>query len=92
MIDRRQQKEQIVLIPAYCFSVTPGADVEMQSLESVLSVPFHIIYENTSDVWINVSQVKMIEITLHQIFSKPLISRFPSTAFLFSICSIFVYL
>ena len=57
MIDRRQQKERIVLIPAYCFSVTPGADVEMQSLESVLSVPFHIIYENTSDVWINVSKV-----------------------------------
>ena len=54
MIDRRQQKEQLVLIPAYCFSVSPGADVEMQSLESVLSVPVQVIYENASDVWINV--------------------------------------
>ena len=77
MIDRRQQKEQIVLIPAYCFSVNPGAEVEMQSLESVLSVPFHVLYQNTSDVWINVSQPmcnKLVKIALHQMFLKPWIS------------------
>lgn len=55
MLDRKQQKQQLVLIPAHCFCVAAGTDVEMQSLESVPAVPVHLLHTSTSDIWINVS-------------------------------------
>lgn len=57
LLDRSQKKLQLVLLPPALF--IPVTDDPVQRQESVEAVPSnvqpYVIYEETTDVWINVS-------------------------------------
>ncbi|XP_071395838.1 dipeptidyl peptidase 9-like [Centroberyx affinis] len=58
MLDRRQQRLQLVLLPPALFvPVQQEPAGRQQSLEALRDVQPFIIYEETSDIWINVHDI-----------------------------------
>ena len=58
-LNRKQNRLTLALIPVECF-VVMSEDVEMPSLEEKKFPPLHVIYEDISDIWVNVSTVKAV--------------------------------
>ena len=56
-LNRKQSHLTLALIPVECFIVIASEDEEMPSVEGRKFPPIHVIYEDTSDVWVNVSSV-----------------------------------
>lgn len=63
LLDRPQNKMQMILIPADSFISSEGAtdDEKIKDLShgsSAASADIQVIYEDTSSIWINVSVIK----------------------------------
>ncbi|XP_064645496.1 dipeptidyl peptidase 9-like [Lineus longissimus] len=56
LLDRVQQRLELILIPPECF-VSEGADFHMNSLESGPSPAPQVIYSDTSDMWVNTHDI-----------------------------------
>ena len=56
-LNRKQNRLTLALIPVECF-VVMSDDVEMPSLEEKKFPPLHVIYEDISDIWVNVSIIQ----------------------------------
>ena len=56
-LNRKQNRLTLALIPVECF-VVMSDDVEMPSLEEKKFPPLHVIYEDFSDIWVNVSIIQ----------------------------------
>lgn len=56
LLDRRQQRLELVLLSVENFTEPPPNMYYIESHLPPASPPAHIIYSQTSDVWINVSE------------------------------------
>ena len=54
-LNRKQNQLTLAIIPVECFVVMATDDEEMPSIEGRKYPPIHVIYEDTSDIWVNVS-------------------------------------
>ena len=54
-LNRKQTHLTLALIPVECFIVMATEDVEMPSIEGRKYPPIHVICEDFSDIWVNVS-------------------------------------
>lgn len=77
LLDRAQQKLQLVLIPVECFCSSNSLQDLVMEMEDVpaayLSLPpIQVIYEDTSAIWVNVSSQSDIWSSLVYTVSWPI--------------------
>ena len=62
MVDRKQSRLCLALVPVDCFvPVTSDPEMELSYYQECNTTypPIQVIYEDTSDIWINVSRTKI---------------------------------
>ena len=54
-LNRKQSHLNLALIPVGCFVAMQTEDEDMPSINGRKYPPIHVIYEDTSEIWVNVS-------------------------------------